>query len=151
MNQVQLIGRITKEPELRHTGSGKPVVTFVLAVNDRFRKDSANFISCVAWNNVAELMKAYVHKGNKLGIVGHIATRTYEKDGSTRNVTEVIVEELDFLEPKEHTVAAPIEAPVPTFEPMETEKALAELEKKLKNSESGFLPLDLNEEDGLPF
>lgn len=100
MNKWQGIGRVTKDIELRMTPSGKSVASFTLAVNRRSRDDGADFIQCVAWNKTAELLEKYVSKGNRLGVSGHIQTRNYESNGHKVYVTEVIVEEIEFLESK---------------------------------------------------
>ena len=101
MNQVSLIGRLTRDPELRRTQNGNPVVSFALAVDNRHKEDGADFIACVAWNRTAELIHQYVKKGHRLAINGRLATRTYESKGVKHYVTEVIVADIDFLERKE--------------------------------------------------
>ena len=104
MNKVLLIGRMTKDPETRYTQSGTAVATFTLAVDRRFKKDgqpSADFISCVAWNKLAEVIANNLAKGRKVGIEGRLQVRSYDaQDGSKRYVTEVIVDELDFCDSK---------------------------------------------------
>lgn len=104
MNKVLLIGRMTKDPETRYTQSGTAVATFTLAVDRRFKKDgqpSADFISCVAWNKLAEVIANNLVKGRKVGIEGRLQVRSYDaQDGSKRYVTEVIVDELDFCDSK---------------------------------------------------
>ena len=104
MNKVVLIGRVTKDVELKTTTSGKPVASFTLAVNrDRKNADGnydADFINCVAFGQQAEIISKYVHKGDKFGINGKLNTRTYDKNGSKVYVTEVIVEGFEFLESK---------------------------------------------------
>ena len=102
MNQVILIGRTTKDIEMRTAASGTTVANFTLAV-DKFSKGerSADFISCVAYNKTAELLNTYVSKGQKIGIVGRISTGSYQnKNGDKVYTTDVIVNELEFLEPK---------------------------------------------------
>lgn len=100
MNKIQLIGRVTKDIELRRTPSNKAVVSFVLAINRRGRENKSDFIPCVAWETKAELMARYVNKGDRIGIVGHIESRSYEKDGKKFYTTDIIVEELEFLQNK---------------------------------------------------
>lgn len=95
MNRVFLIGRTTKDIELRTTSGGKTYIQFTLAVNRI--KEGTDFINCVAWNATAELMEKYVLKGEQVGVVGRIQTRNYEKDGKTVYVTEVVVDEVEFL------------------------------------------------------
>lgn len=101
MNKVILTGRTTKEIDLRYTQSRKAVTSFTLAVDRRSKDDGADFISCVAWGNTAEAMSKYVRKGNKIAVSGHIATRSYEKNGQKVYVTEVVADEVEFLEKRE--------------------------------------------------
>ena len=103
LNKVILIGRTTKEVELRRTSSGTAVATFTLAVDNRFvlkdGKPSTDFISCVAWANTAETMEKYVRKGALIAIEGRIQTRNYDnKDGNKVYMTEVVVENMRMLE-----------------------------------------------------
>ena len=105
MNKVVLVGRITADPELRYTQSNIAYTRFTLAVNRNFKNESgeteADFISCVAWNKLAETISNYVKKGNRIGIAGRIQTGSYDKeDGSKGYLTDVIVNELEFLESK---------------------------------------------------
>ena len=103
MNKWQAIGRITKDIEVRYTQSQTAVARFTLAVNRRKKEDGtqeADFISCMAWGKTAEIMDKYVHKGDRIGIVGRIQTGSYEKDGQKHYTTDVVVEELEFLEKK---------------------------------------------------
>jgi single-strand DNA-binding protein len=105
MNKVVLVGRLTKDPELRFTpGTGKAVATFTLAVNRRFKspgQPEADFISVVVWGKTAENTANYVGKGKLLGVSGTIQTRSYDaKDGTKRYVTEVVADEVQFLEPR---------------------------------------------------
>lgn len=105
MNRVVLVGRLTKDPELRFTpGTGKAVATFTLAVNRRFKSQGqpeADFIPIVVWGKQAENTANYVGKGRMVGIGGSIQTRSYEaKDGTRRYVTEIVADEVQFLEPR---------------------------------------------------
>ena len=105
MNIVTLIGRITKDCELKQIKSGKSVVSFALAVNKDYRNENgkydADFIDCVAFDKRAEAIAKYVHKGDRFGITGKISTRTYQRnDGSNAKAVEIIVEGFEFLEPK---------------------------------------------------
>jgi single-strand DNA-binding protein len=103
LNKVVLIGRLTKDPQLSFTpGAGKAVATFTIAVDRRFSKDGqkeADFIPIVVWGKQAESTANYMSKGKLIGIAGRIQTRSYEaKDGTKKHVTEVIAEEVQFLE-----------------------------------------------------
>lgn len=105
MNKVILIGRVTKDIELKKTNSGKSVVSFTLAVNRDYKNAEgsydADFINCVAFEKRAETISKYVHKGDKFSICGKLNTRTFEKsDGSKGYATEVMVDDFEFLEPK---------------------------------------------------
>ena len=108
MNCVTLVGRITKDVELRRTASNKAVASFTLAVNkDRKNEQGgydADFIDCFAFEQTAEAISKYVHKGDRFGVVGKLATRSYEnKEGKKVKVTEVRVTGFDFLESKKPT------------------------------------------------
>lgn len=104
MNKVILGGRMTADPELKQTNSGKSVVSFSMAVNRRYQKDGeqkADFISVVAWNQTAEFVAKYFGKGSSIGIVGSIQTRTWEDTkGQKRYATEVIADEAYFVDSK---------------------------------------------------
>lgn len=98
MNNVSLIGRLTRDPEVRYTQNQKMYAQFNLAVN-KVGVDGADFINIVAWNKTAELVSLYFKKGNKIGITGRINTRNYDdNDGKKVYVTEVIAENIDFCE-----------------------------------------------------
>jgi single-strand DNA-binding protein len=106
MNKVVLIGRLTRNPELRYAQSGKAFCTFTLAVDRRFSKQNnnqptADFIPCMAWDKLAEVIGNNLAKGRRVGVEGHLQTRTYDaKDGSKRSAFEVVVNELEFLDAK---------------------------------------------------
>lgn len=110
MNKVILIGRLTKDPELKFTqGTGTPVATFTLAVDRRFKKEgqqNADFIPVVVWGKIAENTANYMSKGGLISVAGRIETRSYEaKDGSKRYVTEVVADEVKFLSSRKEDVA----------------------------------------------
>jgi len=103
MNKVVLIGRLTKDPELKFTpGTGTAVATFTLAVDRRFSKDGqkeADFIPIVVWGKQAESTANHSAKGKLISIAGRIQTRSYDaKDGTKRYVTEVVADEVQFIE-----------------------------------------------------
>lgn len=105
MNKVCLTGRTTSKLELRYTTSNTEVCNFTLAVNRKFKNQNgeyeSDFINCVAYKSTAKLLADYVEKGDLIGIEGKIQTRTYkDKNDTTRYVTEVIVESIDFLSSK---------------------------------------------------
>lgn len=104
MNSGVLIGRTTRDIDLRRTGNGTAVASFTLAVNRDFKTNDgqeADFIQCVAWKKTAELLEQYVHKGDRIALNGSIRTRNYEDNhGRTVYVTEVLVNHVEFLETK---------------------------------------------------
>ena len=105
MNSVQLIGRLTKDLDLRYTQSGKAVATGTLAVNRRFKNASgeseADFINIQIWDKSAENLVNFTRKGSQIGVNGRIQTRNYEnKEGARVYVTEIVVENFTLLESK---------------------------------------------------
>ena len=133
MNKVILMGRLTRDPELKYTKGAEPmaVANFSLAVNRRFKKSGeqeVDFISCVVFGKNAEFVSKYFHKGQLVSIVGRLNVKSYEdKDGKRRTAVNVVAEENYFAESK---------------------KAVAEN----NGIGEGFYPIDENVEDGdLPF
>ncbi|MGJ8729298.1 single-stranded DNA-binding protein [Listeria aquatica] len=105
MNRVVLVGRLTKDPELRYTPAGVAVATFTLAINRNFKngqgEQEADFINCVVWRKPAENVANFLRKGSLAGVDGRVQTRNYEgQDGKRVYVTEVVAESVQFLEPK---------------------------------------------------
>ncbi|MBO6179804.1 MAG: single-stranded DNA-binding protein [Selenomonadaceae bacterium] len=108
MNRVVLVGRLTRDPELRMTPNGTPVCTFSIAVDRRFARRSeengqptADFIPIVTWQKTAEFCNQYFSKGRRIGLEGRIQTRNYEaKDGTKRYVTEVVADNVEFVDSK---------------------------------------------------
>ncbi|MGJ7920620.1 single-stranded DNA-binding protein [Neobacillus sp. LXY-4] len=105
MNRVVLVGRLTKDPDLRYTPNGVPVATFTLAVNRTFSNQQgereADFINCVIWRRPAENVANFLKKGSLAGVDGRIQTRSYEgQDGKRVYVTEVVADSVQFLEPR---------------------------------------------------
>lgn len=124
MNKVELIGRLTKDPELKTTNNQTQFCNFTLAVDRRFKdangQRQADFINCVAWKQTATFVTKYFKKGNRLAVCGWIQTRTYEDQGGVKQyVTEVVVDDAEFVESQSGTLqdsapapAAPASAPV---------------------------------------
>ena len=105
MNRTILVGRLTKDPELRYTPSGVATASFTIAVNRPFKnqagENEADFINCVVWRKPAENVANFLKKGSLAGVDGRIQTRNYEgQDGKRVYVTEVVAESVQFLEPK---------------------------------------------------
>ena len=105
MNKACLVGRLTRDPELRYTGSNIPVATFTVAINRTYTNQSgereADFINIVVWRKQAENVKNYLNQGSLVSVEGRIQTRSYDaQDGSKRYVTEVVADSVQFLETK---------------------------------------------------
>ena len=104
MNRFCATGRLTKDPEKRTTQNGTSVCTFTLAVDRRYKNANgereADFFPVVCWRQVADLSAQYLSKGKQVAIAGEVQTRSYEKDGQKRYVTEVVADEVQFLSPK---------------------------------------------------
>ena len=103
MNQVQLLGRLTKDPELKYTTAGKAYLRISIAVPQERDKTQANFINCVAWNKPAEIIAEHFKKGNRINLVGKLTSRQYEAAGVKKWVTEVMIDSFDFIENKVST------------------------------------------------
>ena len=105
MNKVILMGRLTKDVEVRYTQASEPMAIskYTLAVNKRFKKDGepdADFLNCVAFGKNGEFAEKWFKKGMQVAVVGHLQTGSYEKDGVTRYTTDIIIEEQHFAESK---------------------------------------------------
>lgn len=104
MNKAFIIGRLTKDPEVRATQSGISKSNFTVAVDRRYKNQAgereADFIPVIAWRGLADTCNSYLHKGSKVAIAGSIQTRNYEKDGQKRYITEIVADEVEFLTPK---------------------------------------------------
>lgn len=103
MNKVILIGRLTADPELRHTQSGTAVCRYRLAVDRPVKKEgqqNVDFLNCLAWNKNAEFASRYLRKGTKIAVEGRIQTRNYEKDGVKRYIFEIVIDRHEFCESK---------------------------------------------------
>ena len=105
INNLTLVGRLTKDPDLKYTGNGTAVATFTLAVNRNFTNQSgereADFINCVIWRKPAETLANYAKKGVLIGVTGRIQTRSYDnQQGQKIYVTEVIADNFQLLESK---------------------------------------------------
>ena len=139
MNKAILTGRLTKNPELKTTQSGLSVCSFTIAVNRRFKNADGNyeadFINCVAWRQQAEYLSKYFAKGRMIGIVGNIQTRFYENGGKRVYITEIIVEEVHFVDSKALSSAS--------------ENKENDSTSDFAGEDTGFMPTP--EDDDLPF
>ena len=121
MNKVILMGRLARDPDVRTTQSGKSVARMTIAVDRRMSRSAADsgqptadFLSLVAWERLAEFAGNYLHKGSKILVEGRLQSRSYEaQDGSKRYVTEVNVSDIEFCESKSHADGGDFAAPAP--------------------------------------
>ena len=102
MNKVIIVGRLTRDPEVRYTQSGKAVASFTVAVNRRFsrsdQQNTADFIPVVAWEKLAEICGNNLIKGSQVLVEGRLQVRNYDaQDGSKRYVTEIVAQEIEFM------------------------------------------------------
>ena len=99
MNNVVLIGRLTKDPELKYSQAGKAYCRFTVAVNRDFNKDEADFINCLAFGKTAETIAEWLGKGRRIALQGRIQTGSYEnKNGDTVYTTEVVADRFEFVD-----------------------------------------------------
>lgn len=115
MNSVQLIGRLTRDPEIRYTDGGASIARFGLAVDRRFKQENgadADFINIVSFGKTAEFIEKYFHKGMKIALNGRIQTGSYtDKDGKKVYTTDIVAENVEFCESKGNS--ANNDAPAP--------------------------------------
>lgn len=149
INSVVLVGRLTKDIELRKTQSGLSVASFTVACDRRLSQEqrnnneqSADFISCVAWRGSADFLGNYAHKGDTVGVEGRIQTRTYDRDGQRVYVTEVLANSVNLLHSKQ-TVQSQEQA---SYEPQPTQE-----QKPQQMSDFDYLPNVEVSSDDLPF
>lgn len=147
INKAILMGRLTRDPELRHTGTGTPVCSFTIAIDNGYGENrQTDFINCVAWNKTAEFVSKYFSKGRMIIVIGRISTRSWEgQDGKKNYTTEVIANEVSFGESKrsqdgDFTPSAPADAFTPA--------AVPQMPQDLADDD--FSPL-LDTDDDLPF
>lgn len=148
MNKVILVGRLSRDPELRTTQSGTSVTSFSVACDRRFvrggEERQADFISCVAWGKTAEFVHQYFSKGMRIALDGRIETRSYEdQSGNKRYVTEVIAENVEFAQSKNEGSAAQRPSQAAQQRPAAPQAPSSDID--------GFMPIEGIEEEDLPF
>lgn len=147
-NRVELIGNLTRDPELRYTPNGAAVCTFGMATNRTYvtegeRKEEVDFHRLVAWNKLAELCNQLLKKGMKVFISGRLQTRSWQgQDGTQRQTTEIVVEDMIILTPKGNGETVKVEE-----EPEEVETE----EVKIEKSEPAEKAPQEDVKDDLPF
>ncbi|MDD3831798.1 MAG: single-stranded DNA-binding protein [Clostridia bacterium] len=126
MNKAFLIGRLTADPELSNTSNGTPVCRFRLAVNRAYKTADgidADYINIIVWRGQAQSCSTYLKKGSQCCVVGSIQTRTYEKEGQTRYVTEINAENVEFLGRPSGNGSAP-SGGIDTLDPIDDDSQL---------------------------
>lgn len=109
MNNVALIGRLTKDIDIRVNANNLTIGRFTLAVNRMKKEDGADFVGCVAFGKTAEILQRYTAKGSQIGIIGRIQTGSYDKDGRTVYTTDIICERVELLGSKKEAQEKPAE------------------------------------------
>lgn len=147
MNKVILVGRLTRDPEVKTTQNQVEFCSFSVAVDRRYKTASgerqADFINCVAWRQQAKLLGQYFQKGSRIGIVGNLQSRTYDdKDGKKVYVTEVSVDEIEFVDSKRDSQSGSANDNGTSSNFSQTPPAA--------QSDSGFYPA-MDDETSLPF
>ncbi|WP_068268424.1 single-stranded DNA-binding protein [Caviibacter abscessus] len=102
MNYVSLLGRLTKDVELKQTSTGKTYCRFTLAVKKEYASEGADFINCVAWDKKAEFLANYFTKGQRVLIQGRLNTGSYEVNGEKRFTTDVLIDKISFVESQQN-------------------------------------------------
>ncbi len=161
-NRVELIGNLTRDPELRYTPNGAAVCTFGMATNRTYvtegeRKEEVDFHRLVAWNKLAELCNQLLKKGTKVFISGRLQTRTWEgQDGQSRTVTEIVVEDMIILSPKtstesNHAENISVNEPAAASEQVVKKEPQLKDEEPLAQKEPSQAPQEEVKDDDLPF
>ena len=140
MNKVVLLGRLTKDIEVRYTESGTAVGNLTLAVKRRIKNTNgeyeSDFINCVCWKETAETMNKYLKKGDPVLVEGRIQTRSFEdKDGNKRYATEVVIEHMDFVSSKKEQTTEVKEEPKEEKNPFEYMKEKVEADQSIEISD----------------
>ena len=145
MNKVILMGRLTKDPEVKSTQTQKIVCTFSLAVNRRMSKNNeADFINCVAWEKTAEFCKNYLQKGSQVAVVGRIQTRSWDdNEGKKRYATDVVADEIYFADSKKDGSATR------AFSPKNGDSLSDAISPNSQKGDEGYYPDE--DVDDLPF
>lgn len=142
MNVINLIGRLTRDPELRYGQKGTAVANFTLAVNRDRNREETDFIDCVAFDRQAEIVASHMTKGKQIGVTGTLQIGTYQRrDGSTAKAAKVVVNHFDFLTPK--AANHPAERPTGDWDSLGSEINV--------NGSTGNFEPPAPETDDLPF
>lgn len=117
INNVVIMGRLTKDVEEKKTNSGKSVCSFCVALDDRFDKEKTHFVDVIAWNKTAEFVCKYFHKGSMIAVQGRLTTRTWEdKNGTKHKAVEIVADEVSFCGDKKSDTSHPADVAPPADE-----------------------------------
>src|SRR5699024_4941136 len=163
MNRVVLVGRLTRDPDLRYTPNGVAVANFTIACNRPFRnqqgEQEADFINCVVWRRAAENLANYMKKGSLIGVDGRLQSRSYEgQDGKMVYVTEVVADNIQFLESRGSSEPRPQGQPNFNNNQQSQHQGQPQRENQNQNQSQGQMdpfandgePIDISDDD-LPF
>lgn len=150
INQVNISGNLTRDPELRATTSGTQVLSFDIAVNERFKdpqtdewKDRPNYVSCTMFGTRAESVSRYIRKGSKVAISGKLRYSSWEKDGQKRSKLEVIVNDIEFMSRGDSQQTA--------YQPPVTPQQTAPAQAAIPIAPAAQNPQDLLYDEFIPF
>lgn len=159
-NQAIVMGNLTRDPELRSTPSGQQVASFAVATNRVWndangeKKEQADFHEVVAWGKLAELASQYLSKGRKVMVVGRLQTQSWEKDGVKRSRTEIVANDISFLDGPRDGATGSIPMDRPTPEPDNQDQSPTAKSEKPKAKSADVVPDNIDEPvnlDDIPF
>ena len=145
LNQCNFIGHVGRDPEIKYTQDGTAIANFSIAVSESWKgkdgqkKEKTEWIKCVAWRKLAEIIGEYVHKGQQIFISGKFTTEEWEKDGVKRYTSKIIVNDMQMLGSKSDSQDKPQSAPK------------SEAEQKYKRQDSNYEPPSAPPDDDIPF
>jgi len=158
LNKVQLIGNLTRDPELRYTPQGTAVCTFGLATNRQWttesgeKKDEADFHRLVAWNKLAEICAQLLKKGRKVYVEGRLQTRNWQaQDGAQRSTTEIVISDMIILDKREDVPVGDIDIPEQVMPEVEPQAAPEKVEEPVKKSKKVKKASEKASEEDIPF
>lgn len=156
MNNTVLVGRLTKDADLRYTANGTAVASFTVAVNRAYKKENdeqkVDFINCVVWRKTAEALANYTKKGSLIGVEGSIQTRSYDnQQGQRVYVTEVNAREITFLESKKTSTGEGLSNQQANSQSYSSNSTTGTNQSQTTDYDAGGTPADISDDDDLPF
>ena len=157
MNKVILMGRLTKDPEVKQTPSNIAVCSFTIACDRRFKSQNgerqSDFINCVAWRQQATLLGNYFHKGSRIAVVGSLQSRSYDdQNGQKRYVTEVVVDEIEFVDTRNESQGSSAQTAPSAPAPSSTASVVTQTPPPAQQIDPGFeASMDSDDSSQLPF